>query len=83
MDRFCSLRKTKQPQITFLNINPFTAESDCLKAPLVTNEWKSGHNRVQSDLKRIVGNKDCQVSHWVHLSKKKKTMKTAMYYDFH
>uniref|UniRef100_A0A8C9ZGS6 HAT C-terminal dimerisation domain-containing protein n=1 Tax=Sander lucioperca TaxID=283035 RepID=A0A8C9ZGS6_SANLU len=38
-DRFCNLRE-KRPQITFL-INPFTAESDCLKAPLVTNEAAS------------------------------------------
>ena len=35
-DRFCNLRE-KRPQITFL-INPFTVESDCLKALLVTNE---------------------------------------------
>uniref|UniRef100_UPI00358F17D2 general transcription factor II-I repeat domain-containing protein 2-like n=1 Tax=Myxine glutinosa TaxID=7769 RepID=UPI00358F17D2 len=38
-DRFCNLKK-QQPQITFL-INPFTAESDCLKAPLVADEAAS------------------------------------------
>ncbi|XP_077087099.1 general transcription factor II-I repeat domain-containing protein 2A-like [Siphateles boraxobius] len=35
-DRFSGLRQ-KRPQISFL-INPFTAESDCLKAPLVEDE---------------------------------------------
>lgn len=38
-DKFSSLRQ-KRPQITFL-INPFTAESDCLKAPLVEDEAAS------------------------------------------
>lgn len=38
-DRFSNLRQ-KRPQITFL-INPFTAESDCLKAPLVEDEAAS------------------------------------------
>ncbi|XP_034397245.1 general transcription factor II-I repeat domain-containing protein 2A-like [Cyclopterus lumpus] len=34
--RFCDLQ-LKRPQITFL-VNPFNAETDCLKAPLVTDE---------------------------------------------
>uniref|UniRef100_UPI00358F209E general transcription factor II-I repeat domain-containing protein 2A-like n=1 Tax=Myxine glutinosa TaxID=7769 RepID=UPI00358F209E len=38
-DRFCNLKK-QRPQIAFL-INPFTAESDCLKAPLVADEAAS------------------------------------------
>jgi len=38
-ERFCDL-KQKGPQITFL-INPFTAESDCLKVPFVANEAAS------------------------------------------
>uniref|UniRef100_A0A3Q3RD36 HAT C-terminal dimerisation domain-containing protein n=1 Tax=Monopterus albus TaxID=43700 RepID=A0A3Q3RD36_MONAL len=38
-ERFSNLRQ-KRPQITFL-INPFTAESDCLKAPLVEDEAAS------------------------------------------
>uniref|UniRef100_UPI00358ED13F SCAN domain-containing protein 3-like n=1 Tax=Myxine glutinosa TaxID=7769 RepID=UPI00358ED13F len=38
-DRFCNLKK-QRPQITFL-INPFTAESDCLKAPIVADEAAS------------------------------------------
>ncbi|MCJ8735565.1 hypothetical protein PDJAM_G00248700 [Pangasius djambal] len=38
-DRFSNLRQ-KRPQITFL-INPFAAESDCLKAPLVEDEAAS------------------------------------------
>lgn len=38
-DRFYGLRQ-KRPQITFL-INPFNAESDCLKAPLVEEKASS------------------------------------------
>lgn len=34
--RFCDLQ-LKRPQITFL-VDPFNAETDCLKAPLVTDE---------------------------------------------
>lgn len=36
LTRFCDLQ-LKRPQITFL-VDPFNAETDCLKAPLVTDE---------------------------------------------
>ena len=54
-DRFRNL-KQKRPQITFL-INPFTAESDCLKAPLVADE-------AASQLEMIKRSEDDRLVFW-------------------
>ncbi|GAA6102118.1 general transcription factor II-I repeat domain-containing protein 2A-like [Tachysurus ichikawai] len=67
--RFRDLQ-VKRPQITFL-VDPFNAETDCLKAPLVTDEAGAELEMIdllatteyKPDLKRIVQGKECQKSH--------------------